>query len=286
MSIASGLLAHQPETEAESLVRRGVGVAQGAAAAGGVEIPAAAADDSLPLPIAAPRVPQPPGGLARGTLRVTHRPVRVVAIPVLAPLPDVAVHVEQAPGIRCVAAGWRRPAQEGPSRHSRQRVAAIVVGLTGGEVRTGREGPRGAGPAGVLPLGLGGQPEPLDVRAPRQLAEEDLDVVVADVLDRAARAARGELAGIAMHQPLPLSLRDLVLAEIKAAGDLDLVRHLVRLPGRLARIAPHEEAAGGDEGKLHSRRRLSPGGCTVERRGGGRKNRHPAGATTQKKKKG
>src|ERR1700720_1487688 len=270
---ASGLLAHQPETEAESLVRRSVGVAQGAAATGGVEVPAAAADDSLPLPVAAARVPQGLGGLARGTSRVTHRPARVVAVPVLAPLPDVAVHVEQAPGIRCIAAGRRRPAQEGSSRRSRQRVAAIVVGLAGGEVPTGREGTRAPRPAGLLPLGLGGQPEPLAARAPRQLAEEDLDVVVADVLDRAVRPAGGELAGLAVHQPAPLPLRDLVLAEKEAARDLDLVRHLVRLPVRLARIAPHAETAGGDEGELHSSRRLSPGACTMERRGGGGTNR-------------
>src|SRR5262245_15928573 len=79
-------------------------------------------------------------------------------VPVAAPLVDVAVHVVQAPGVGRVAAHLRRL----PGR--RPRLGSVVwlsleVRLVAAEFVAERGGRCCPGPAGVLPLRLGGQPK-------------------------------------------------------------------------------------------------------------------------------
>src|ERR1700761_415364 len=105
---------HQAEAQAPSLVFGGVGVAQGAAAAIAVEVPAAAADHPLESPLTAASVPDPLRAGAARSPRVACRPRRIGGIPVLGPFPKVAVHVVKPPRVRWVAADWRRPAQVAP----------------------------------------------------------------------------------------------------------------------------------------------------------------------------
>src|SRR5262249_14826565 len=83
-----------------------------------------------------------------------------------APLEGVAVYVVQAPGVRRIAADPGRLAQRRP------QLGTVVgfpleVRLLAAEVVAERRGSRGAGPAGVLPLRRGGQPE---LPADRELA--------------------------------------------------------------------------------------------------------------------
>src|SRR5207245_1705847 len=80
--------------------------------------------------------------------------ILVAAVPVLAPLPDVPVHVAQAPGVR------REVTYRG--RRLPRGVVAVVVGLVplaDGFAEVERRGR--ARPAGVLPFGLRRQAEPL-----------------------------------------------------------------------------------------------------------------------------
>src|SRR5436305_13343333 len=76
---------------------------------------------------------------------------------ILAPFPDVAVHVVEAPRVRAKRAGGDGAAAVLARRLSGQRVAAVVVRVGGGEGAAERIRRRRAGPARVLPLGLGGE---------------------------------------------------------------------------------------------------------------------------------
>src|SRR5579863_8968304 len=264
------LLAHQAEAEAEALVARLVGVAQGAAAAVGVEIPAAAADHPLAPPGGAACVPDLAGAGAPGA-RVGDRAGRVVAVPVLAPLPDVAVQVVEPPAIGGVAADRRRTAKVAARGSPVVGIVAVVIGLAGGQVVAGGERRRAPGPAGVLPLRLGWQPEAAPRRPLGEAADEGLHVLVADALDRTARPAARKVAGVGPHDRLPLPLRDLVPAEVEGAREEHLVRRLVRLAARLPRFAPHSEAPRAEQHELHPGRRLAPGrGARMRARTGGR----------------
>src|SRR5688500_1912070 len=79
--------------------------------------------------------------------------VHLGVVDVPAPLPDVAQHVEQPPGVGLLAAHRVR---------SSLRVAAVPRDIVELPV------PRGAGPgaAGVLPLGLSGKPVAIGGRVP------------------------------------------------------------------------------------------------------------------------
>src|SRR5436190_1489374 len=94
-------------------------------------------------------------------LRVFLIAIWIRLVPVLAPLPDVAVHVHQAPGVGRETAHGRRLLAVDALLAVAVGVVAVVVGLVGrdglAEVERGRR-PR---PAGVFPLGFRRQTEPL-----------------------------------------------------------------------------------------------------------------------------
>src|SRR5262249_37514251 len=116
------------------------------------------------IPAAAPDHPQRPAG---GALRVARRALLVIAlgIPVVAPLPDVAVHVIQAPGVRRERAHGAGPLQvRAPDRRA-VWFGPVEVGLLAGEGVAVVEGRFRAGAAGIFPLRLARQ----SVDAPRLL---------------------------------------------------------------------------------------------------------------------
>src|SRR5438067_12165225 len=114
------------ETEAESLVLRRVRVAEAAARAVGVEVPAAAADHAR-------------GALGR-TVRIDvgRRRLAVQPVPVGRPFPDVAVHVAEAPWVQREAAGRGCLLTELARWNRGVREPAVGVGLRGGEILAGR----------------------------------------------------------------------------------------------------------------------------------------------------
>src|SRR5207302_8755934 len=93
---------------------------------------------------------------AAGSLRVLTGRLVGGAVPVAAPLPDVAVHVIQAPGVGLVGADAGRPPQVRPPGGAAVGVVAVEVGLGGAEggAAVKRLGRRGPAPAGVFPLRL------------------------------------------------------------------------------------------------------------------------------------
>src|SRR5207244_36702 len=113
---------------------------------------------------------------------VGHLAVRIRAVPIGTPLPDVAVHVKEAPGVGRERTDGRRrlainallPPVIGP--------VAVIVGLVGRDGRAGAERRGGAGAAGILPFGLGRQAVD-DALEPGQFVAELLTILPADILD-------------------------------------------------------------------------------------------------------
>jgi len=86
----------------------------------------------------------------------------IVPVPaILDPLPDIAGDLMEPPGIGRQTADRDCPFPENPGLGPAVIVivaVALVVGLVGVDAVAGPERGPGAGPGGVLPLGLGGQP--------------------------------------------------------------------------------------------------------------------------------
>src|SRR5262245_32690785 len=187
-------------------------------------------------------------------------PVPFVFVSVTAPLPDVAVHVVEAEGVRLVRAHLARPLQPRPRGGPAVRHGAAKVGLAGRETVAGVENLIGRSPAatGVLPLRLARQairpPRPLlsgqrrqscaelDGLAPRHVlhrevarADHVLDLVFAAArltpvfVTRALppRGAGREVAGVEAHDLLELLLSHLVDAQVERLRYLHLVLPLV-----------------------------------------------------------
>src|SRR5262245_65445682 len=85
----------------------------------------------------------------------------VVARAVSTPLPDIPVQVKETPSVRREVAYRRGLLPIDALLALAVGVAAIVVGLVGGDRLAEMEGHRGARPAPILPFGLRRQPEPL-----------------------------------------------------------------------------------------------------------------------------
>src|SRR5262249_13633538 len=122
------------------------------APAGGAEVPARVA----PRPAA--RTPEL--ALVR-SLRVLFRTAGGVPVvqPVAAPLPDVAVHVVQPPGVGSVGADGRRAAEIRALGRVAVGLVAEKVGVVGRQVLPAvkRQGNERTGAAGIFPLRLGRQ---------------------------------------------------------------------------------------------------------------------------------
>src|SRR5262249_15136854 len=131
--------------EAEADVRAAVGRVAAAPAAGSADVrgvpPGSAACYAGRAAVEGPKV-RLPGGRER----------RVVAEQVGTPLPDVAVAVEEAEGVRRELAHRRGLFPVGPAGAFSAGVFSVEVGQGGGEFLAEEEGGSGAGPSGVLPL--------------------------------------------------------------------------------------------------------------------------------------
>ena len=78
-------------------------------------------------------------------------------VAVAAPLPDVAEHVVQPPGVAAVAADGCRFPQERPLGSTVVRTRTVEVRLGVSQAVAERRGGICPGAAGIFPLGLGGQ---------------------------------------------------------------------------------------------------------------------------------
>ena len=234
------------------------------AAVAGVADPGAAAQQLL---FVSSRTGNKPGlVIARGEV-VTVMPV------VLAPLPDIAVHVVQAPAI---------------GRQAGHLAGLLAIGALGavciykitvvvGQFRRQRGAKvkrrAAAGTAGVFPLGLAWQPVKL-ARALAQAAAELLRVVPAHPLHRKVRALELGRIGLQValqllpsrHHP-PLGLGDRRLGHPEGA-QLHLVLGAFIVESlRLALRRAHQKAARRDlqHGELHPLAQLLPVALHLQR---------------------
>ena len=145
--------------------------------------------------------------------------VEVGRVGVLAPLPDVAVHVEQTPGVRSLGADIAC-LRAGISLVPTVAVECIFV-ITKGVAS------RRSGPAGVLPFRLCGQailiPHGPGIIARVEPFAERFRIVPRDLLDRLGALASFELPGGGAHHGVILALSDLVHAHEEVLGDAHFV---------------------------------------------------------------
>src|SRR5262249_29827505 len=159
-------------------------------------------------------------GADGGTAGVMERALLVVvrSVTIGAPLPDVALHVVQAPRVRwvLVAAIWLLEGR--PLRGVAVGLVAVEIGLLRRQGRALPEGGLGPGTTSVFPLRLGRQPihppGSLLTLEGRQAAAKVLGLEPVDALDREIRAAAVRLRkgrGVgdgAAHDLLELLLGD------------------------------------------------------------------------------
>ena len=212
-----------------------MGVAKRATRRIRAKVPAAAADDLQTARAAR-------AGIDRRLARIWTEVVGC-------PLPHIPMHVEQAPciGRECTDAGSARPL-----------VLFADIRLRLRERVASREGGGGSRAAGILPLGLGGQPVPARGLARVQSPEKLENVMEVHSLDRKFLAACCEATRIRAHDAPPLALGHLVSAELEVAGQGHLVPALLRLAMRLGRRGPHEEGSARDGHELHPGAGLDP----------------------------
>jgi hypothetical protein len=171
----------------------------------------------------------------RGTLRVSRWCGWIRLIPVLHPLPHVAVHIVQAPGIGlALSYGMGRATCIG-------RIPGVGVQAPGVTPKTIGRG--GTSARGIFPLRLGGQAILAPSFSGVQGAYELLHIVPGDALDRVVRARKA--ARIRPHDGYPLSLSDGIFPQGEGLTD-----------GHLTPLAPalcsHAVRPGRNQDELHA----------------------------------
>ena len=232
----------------------------------------------------------------RGADRVARVALEVRAVPVQAPLLDVAVHVVQTPWVGGGAADVQRDdVVAGAARRVGEPGAALVLCHPRRRPISAPERCRGAGPARVLPLRLGGQTE-FGALALRQPAAVGGGVMPAHEHHRFVVIRREPQ--LAAQFPVPrvehliLCVGDLALGNGERSGDGNAVHgHLVEIAvaeagGRQQRVGqrpvvPHQERTGinppqpytGRSGQAIPPRSCAAGSAKYDRTGAARQ--HP-----------
>jgi len=174
---------------------------------------------------------------------------------VLAPFPDIAVHVVEAEGI------GREGAYRGgflavfARRRAVVAVVAVEVGLVRADACSEVEGGAGAGTAGVFPFRFAGQP--VGVAAlPTQPGAIGLGLVPGHIDQRHPASAPG---GFRLGGPSGGAIAVVVVeghagdAQGVGAGDVNFVlRAFAGIAFRFIRWRAHAEAAGGDDHHLRT----------------------------------
>lgn len=182
---------------------------------------------------------------------IRGRTVVVVVPSILAPFPDVAVHLVQPEGV----------GRECAHRHGLPSVfalgravvggVAVEVGLVSGDARVEVERRAGARPAGVFPFRLAGQP----IGPPRLFAQPGavgFGIVPGDVDDRPVASTPALVFGFRLFPGILIAVVVVeghrVHPQSEGFGDADFVlRPFAVPPSRFVRRRTHDEPPGGDD---------------------------------------
>ena len=136
--------------------------------------------------------------------------IRIAGVPVLAPFPNITVHVVQTPGV-----GLFLPNRVGmPARVP--IIPRILLKISFFGIKAVLQ--LAAGLAGIFPFRLGGKPVSVRPFQFVELFDEDPHVIPRYVFHGAVFAALAEYGWIFPHDPGPLSLGDLRGLQVKPFG--------------------------------------------------------------------
>src|SRR5262245_36248610 len=178
------------------------------------------------------------------SLRVDRLFLRISAEPILAPLPDVAVHVMKHPRIGGVTS-YRRGCKFRLAFHP-----FAEVGLLGGKGITAVIRRRCSGTAGIFPFCFGWQAVRLAVLG-SQFLDEFLAIVPRHLFHGQIPITLGQAGGL-IHYRVPLPLGHGGDPHVKAFGQLDFVLDFVLVPALFIVGTPHDECAGRNPYELDS----------------------------------
>src|SRR5579875_2249337 len=171
------------------------------------------------------------------SLRVHNGVLWVLAVPILAPLVEVAVHVIQAERIRAKAA-------------YRSSLPTKEVSLAGEKLKANMEQSLRSGTAGVFPLRFS-RGAVITILSFQNFPDEFLTILTGHALNQKVFLAP-EVARIVPQDGLPLLLRDRVNAEVEALGKRDLVRNFIVHPVRFLLRTSHCERPWRYPHELHA----------------------------------
>ncbi len=186
-----------------------------------------------------------------GSGRIDCRIVRGVrrCEPVCGPLPDIAVHIEKAPGVGPVL-----PHFPGLLKITTGIPISVpvIIGVGGVDIITPGVNRGGAGTAGIFPLGFRGQDigpvrgDTTGIAFPDgQLFTKSQGFRPVQIFHRTVPIAGGvKFTGVKAHHRLILGLGHLILAQVKTLGEGDIVLSLVGSSARLRGRAAHHKGAG------------------------------------------
>ena len=177
------------------------------------------------------------GGIDRRIVRRVRR-----CEPVRGPLPDIAVHIEKAPGVGPVLSHFL----------GLTNSTGTVIGMGGVDIITPGVNRGGAGTAGIFPLGFRGQDigpvrgDTAGIAFPDgQLFTKSQGFRPVQIFHRTPPIAGGvKFTGVKAHHRLILGLGHLILAQVKTLGEGDIVLSLVGSSARLRGRAAHHKGAG------------------------------------------
>ena len=137
------------------------------------------------------------------------------------------MHVEKTPRVGRKRRHFGGSLPVDPLRVVTVGVPAVEVGLVCGQVLTRVKGRDATRSTGVFPFALGGQAEMLTGRL-IEPPDELLSVEPGDHFYRTVGTV-GELAGILIHDCLPLTLGDFGPTDVERLGDSNPMPNLLRL---------------------------------------------------------
>ncbi len=177
---------------------------------------------------------------------------RVFPKSILAPFPDISMHIVKPPGIRRKTCYRQCFLPVFSFSASGQWILAVIVGLIGGKAFPKEKWGVRSGPAGKFPFGLCGKSVFVCPFCLIESSDEILHMDPGDTFHWTIFPIFLKFGWIRPHDLFPMRLGDLRCLHPEASGQGDLVQDLVFASVRFSRWTAHHESTWRKRHELHS----------------------------------